>query len=477
MWDPFERTARIVEAVESAPSIFNTRPWLLRAVAPDRIEMRFNGSTQGDGGLGPAALGGRQEGAVARDGEGPRDDDDAGEGGDSPQGDADVSQRDDTRKDVWAVPGSLLRPDPLIREEMISCGSALYNLRLAIRVAGHDLSMWVLPDIRRDPTLLASVEIMIGRIHPPTWSEEELYQAIWLRHTSREPYRILRVPLPILVEMEGAAAAEDGWLRMVHHCQARKLLHEAERAGDVLLGNRPLPFRSANGGKPATAQDLLAEARGLRAEGKRQQAEVKEWQAGAEDRLRRFQVQRNQAMAAFRGFSDVYGPRPSNTPKTRKDFWTQPPKRFEHWWWGVQLMTLATDDDRPLDWLRAGRALQHAVLTATRFSMSAPYGRTARYHAPKRYGLPTRGFRTASPRTEARYGVTVSPLTQLLELEDILGEARRWPRLWYHRWPWWFYAEVPQMVLRVGYVPVEPLPAPSLPGTEFRDDRPGPRAR
>ncbi len=180
-------------------------------------------------------------------------------------------------------------------------------------------------------------------------------------------------------------------------------------------------------------------------------------------------------MPAFRGFPDVYGLQPSNIPKTRKDFWNESPERFERWWWGTQLMALSTDDDRPLDWLQAGRALQHAVLTATRYSMSAPYGRTARYRAPKRYGLPTRSFRTASPRTEARYGVAVSPLTQLFELQDVLGEARRWPRRWYHRWPWWYYPEVPQMVLRVGFVPVEPHLAPPLPATEFEDDRLGRR--
>jgi hypothetical protein len=454
MWDPFERTTRIVEAVESAPSIFSMRPCFLRAVAADRIEMRL----RDDDGLDPAALGGRQQGAVARDGEGPRDD---GTGPD-----------DDSRKGTRAVPGSLLRPDPLIREEMISCGAALYNLGLAIRVAGHDLAMWLLPDVRDDPALIASVEIVTARVHPPTRGDQELYQAIWLRHTSREPYRILRVPMPILVEMEVAAAREDGWLRMVHHFQARQLLREAARASEVLAGTRPLPLRSGDGSKRPTAEDLRLAAQALQAAGKWQEAGVREWEAEAVGRLLRFQEKRDQAMKTFGRFPDVYGPPPDNLPKTREDFWTGPPQRFERWWWGTQLMALSTDDDRPLDWLRAGRALQHAVLTATRYSMSAPYGRTARYHAPKRYGLPTRSFRTASPRTEARYGVAVSPLTQLLELQDILGEARQWPRRWYHRWPWWYYPEVPQMVLRVGFVPVEQHLAPPLPATEFQDDRP-----
>jgi hypothetical protein len=415
MWDPFQRVTRIAEAVDSAPSIFNTRPWHFRPVPPDRVEMRFDPGALGGGDYGPGDLGGRRE--------------------------------YDRGRDRWAAPGSLLRPDPLVREEMISCGAALYNLRLAIRVAGHDLAVWMLPDVRRDATLLVSVEIVTGRVKPPEPAEEELYEAIWLRHTSREPYRILPAPLPLLVEMENAAAAEHGWLRVVHPRQARQLLRAAAYAGDVLGGVRPLAL-------PPGKDDGKDDGEG--------EGETRRRRADIEGRLARFREQRDRVN---RVSGDGAGPRPENAafPPTRRDFWKDPPGRFERWR-GLQLMTLSTDDDRPLDWLRAGQALQHALLTATRYSMSVPYGRTARYHAPKRYGLPARRLLPLGPGTEARYGVTVSPLTQLLELEDILREKpRQWPEAWYHRWPWWWYPEVPQMVLRVGYVPVEPLPAPPDP--------------
>lgn len=317
MWDPFQRIVRIAEAVDSAPSIFNTRPWYLRPVPPDRVEMRFDPRALGGGDYGPGDLGGRRE--------------------------------YDGRRDRWAAPGSLLRPDPLIREEMISCGAALYNLRLAIRVAGHGLAVWMLPDVRRDASLLASVEIMVGRLKPPTPDEEELYEAIWLRHTSREPYKILPVPMPLLVEMEEAALAERGWLRIVHRHQARQLLRDAAYAGDVLKGIRRLDIRPVKG----ESED-----------------EARQRRADIEGRLARFQQQRDLVNNVSDGGS---GPRPENTafPPTRRDFWKDPPGRFEHW-----------------------------------------------------------------------------------------------RRLWYHQWPWWWYPEVPQMVLRVGYIPVEPLPAPSDPGRQ-----------
>ena len=38
-----------------------------------------------------------------------------------------------------------------------------------------------------------------------------------------------------------------------------------------------------------------------------------------------------------------------------------------------QLMALSTDGDRPLDWLRARQALQHALLTATHYGVSASF--------------------------------------------------------------------------------------------------------
>ncbi|MGH3171284.1 MAG: hypothetical protein ACRDN0_36145, partial [Trebonia sp.] len=132
----------------------------------------------------------------------------------------------------------------------------------------------------------------------------------------------------------------------------------------------------------------------------------------------------------------------------------------------VQLMALSTDDDRPLDWVRAGRAFQHALLTATRYSMSAPGGRSARYSAPRQFGLPARHAPTAaSHQGPARYGVATSVLTGLLELEDLRGTPRRWP--WRS-----YYPEIPQVVFRVGYVAVQQ--GPPLVARALRwDDRRG----
>ena len=312
-WHP--DMARITEAVHSAPSIFNQRPW---------------------------------EAVVAGD------------------------ERD--RVELYANPDRV--PDDISpREVAISCGAALYNLRLAIRVAGREPSVWMLPGLdgasplidhlSSGRVLVASVEVMPNRTHPPTAGVQELYEAIWLRHINTGPYAAVPVPVPLLVEMEEAASEEHGWLRILHPKEEKAILRATTRHGELAARN-------------------------------------------------------------------------------------------------VQLMALSTDDDRPLDWLRAGQALQHALLTGTRYSMSAGSGRSDRYRTSLKYRVTD--FHPLKPpqRVPAGYGVTASFLTQSLERED----EQHIPR----RWPWsTFYSEIPQVVLQVGYAPVERVPAPPLIGTEPAD--------
>ena len=82
-WDLSSDMPRLRTAVDSAPSIFNQRPWELRLAANDRVEL-------------------------------------------------------------YSVPDETLG-EKLPREVVISCGAALYNLRLAIKVAGRTPTSWLLP--------------------------------------------------------------------------------------------------------------------------------------------------------------------------------------------------------------------------------------------------------------------------------------------------------------------------------------------
>jgi hypothetical protein len=338
-------------AVDRAPSIFNQRPWELEVVADDRAEL-------------------------------------------------------------YSLPNDTLADAGLLREAVISCGAALYNLRLAIRVAGRQPAVCLLPHLDADSglldavtaqrTLLASIEVMPGRASRPTDAQQELYEALWLRHTDRGPFRYVPVPPPILVEMEIAAAHEHGWLRTLSPAESRRAARAAIRASGE-LGHRLSALRTA---VPRAA----------------------------------------------------YGPRPADEsePLTRPDFWL--PDTVERFERHPVLMALSTDDDRPLDWLRAGQALQHALLAGTRFSMSAPGGRSTPYRQQMQYGpLDPHRLRPRAP-VPSGYAVEASFLTQSLELADQRRRTRYWP--WQTA-----YTEVPQVLLRVGYAPVARGSGPDEPHT------------
>jgi hypothetical protein len=121
-----------------------------------------------------------------------------------------------------------------------------------------------------------------------------------------------------------------------------------------------------------------------------------------------------------------------------------------------QLMVLSTDSDRPLDWLHAGQALQHALLTATRYGVSASFlTQPLELHdAQSLRGGPAEG--PESPGPGARQQLLEFPGREADSgLQPLPGTGhdsggRRLP------WPWPF-AEYPQMVLRVGYATHEAI--------------------
>ena len=292
-------------------------------------------------------------------------------------------------------------------------------------------------------TLLASVEVMPGRASPPTDAEQELYEALWLRRTDRSPHQYVPVPPPILVEMEIAAARERCWLRTLPDHQRRQALRAM-----------------------AAANKKIAEEKGLA-----------KLLADPASKLLRGQTDERSRVS--------FGPRPEGrrgekAPPTRPIFWLNTQRPFEDRLRTppiarrrTQLMALSTDDDRPLDWLRAGEALQHALLNGTRFSMSTTGGRSTPYRQ-QLYFAPLDPHRLwRRPPAPAGFAVEASFLTQSLELaslrdveparladlglaDEIADLKENQPRKDRWRWPWHsYYTEIPQIVLRVGYAPVQ----------------------
>lgn len=283
-YELFDMT-RLMRAVDAAPSILNTRPWKFDKVDDHRIELRPD----------------------------------------------------------W---GRHLRTiDPLHRELLISCGAALLNLRLAIRVTGHEPVVWLLPD--EEPAgpacphcghtcgvgdLLASVEIVTRLAKPVTVTEQRLYEEIPRRHTVREPFGH-KMPMNMQAELEQAARLEGARARFLHRRDTRRLLREAAQIDQKLKSN------------PA----YLAELRLWTGSHATPEHGVATGEFGPEPTSRRYPPVRDLSLA---------------WPGTR-----QGKKKFER----PQLIALETESDKPSDWLRAGQALQRLLLTATYYRLQTSF--------------------------------------------------------------------------------------------------------
>ena len=109
--------------------------------------------------------------------------------------------------------------DPHGRELVMSCGAALFHLRVALRYFGYSPEVELLPEASR-PDWLA-------RVHMGARAEIDgdtvlLFQAIPQRRTYRERFHEEAVPAALLSELEADAQAEGAWLRVVEDTGTRQ---------------------------------------------------------------------------------------------------------------------------------------------------------------------------------------------------------------------------------------------------------------
>ncbi|SPL98813.1 Dinucleotide-utilizing enzymes involved in molybdopterin and thiamine biosynthesis family 2 [[Actinomadura] parvosata subsp. kistnae] len=240
---------------------------------------------------------------------------------------------DDATMDLYADLDRLLAvTDPMGRGLGISCGAALFNLRLAIRMTGHDPQVMPLPDPGERPDLLATVRATPGS--PPDQDERLLYGMIPHRRTNRFPFDDRPLPRNVFLDLVTAAYTEGATLILVKGRTARRVL------------------------------DLVAVAEGTLTAEESYRAELARW-TGSE--------------ARSDGVPEhAFGPRPRNGELPMRDFTLggaqavrdRLPEQadFEP---DPQLAALFTMGDGPLDWLRAGQALQRVLLTATAHGVAA----------------------------------------------------------------------------------------------------------
>jgi hypothetical protein len=120
--------------------------------------------------------------------------------------------------------------DPDDRELTISCGAALFHLRLALRCFGFRETTAILPDPQQ-PDHLARVHVTPGG--SASDEEQALLAAIPRRITNRAAYSADPVPRPVLDVVRDAAAAEGAWFRILETEEAR-----TTAAGLIAEGDR-----------------------------------------------------------------------------------------------------------------------------------------------------------------------------------------------------------------------------------------------
>lgn len=126
--------------------------------------------------------------------------------------------------------------DPQGRELVISCGAALFYLRVAIRYFGYNVTVQPFP-VADNPDLLAHV--VLGRRWPATMEEQLLFRGMPYRRTNRGPYQEWRVPESVLMALEAAAAAEGAWLQIVRPDTQRAALADLIREADRVQWANP----------------------------------------------------------------------------------------------------------------------------------------------------------------------------------------------------------------------------------------------
>jgi nitroreductase len=226
--------------------------------------------------------------------------------------------------DLYADTDRRLAQDRDGREMLISCGAALFGLRLAVRELGH-LPAVTLFSERSKPWLLARVAL--GPEAPVTEAERRMLAAVPHRHTHRGAFDTGPIPAGLLAGLQHDALAEGATLALVETAgsygklaglaaeAARMQAHSAGARAEIQRWSRP-PGSPARDGVPAAAFGPAAR--------------------GAPGRL----AQRDFDLGRHYGLLPPPGP-------------GEPPP--------AATAVLVTAGDSRLDWLRAGQAL-HRVL-------------------------------------------------------------------------------------------------------------------
>jgi hypothetical protein len=118
---------------------------------------------------------------------------------------------------LYTDPSRKLRVDPLGRELLISCGAALFGLRLGIRSLGYRPAVELLPDPAQ---LRLLARVSLGEPEPMNAAERQMLAALPHRHTHRGPFEPGPLPAGLLAGLQHDALAEGATLAVLDRAHA-----------------------------------------------------------------------------------------------------------------------------------------------------------------------------------------------------------------------------------------------------------------
>jgi nitroreductase len=284
--------------------------------------------------------------------------------------------------ELWCDPGRKLKADAAGREMLISCGAALFGLRLAVRSLGVLPVTELLPDPAR---LRLLARVRVGAAVPAQERELRMLRAVPHRHTHRGPFDPGPLPAGLVAGLQHDAFAEGATLALIDgglpYQRLAGFVAEAARRGDRDSLARAETRRWTRG-LASTARDGVPAL------------------AFAADPGRRPGTLRQRDFDLGRGLGRLGG---GGAP---------PPATA----------VLLTGRDSRASWLRAGQALQRLLLHAAAEWVFASLHTQPLEHAATRRLIQERLALPGRPQMVLQLGrATTAPATARLGPEELAG--------------------------------------------------------
>ena len=271
------------------------------------------------------------------------------------------------------------------RQQIQSCGCALFNARLAVRAAGYREHVALTLDDEEQPELLATLQV--GGPELPSDEDLALVDAIPRRHTNRRPFLIRPLPASAPARLARAADAERGTLVRLPPAEKETLALMIEQADRTKYADADFRRELAR---------WLTPVRSPRRDG----IPFVEKEYGSALPFSLMRTLRSPHLGEELGEIEVE--RVHDAPA---------------------VFAIGTRTDKPRDWLAAGQALEAVLLHATAMGLSASFlNQVLEVPASRRMVenlLPSVGF----PQMILRLGVSAEPVRRPAPrraIEDVL---------------------------------------------------------